>query len=139
MERSLVRAGSESGRKVSEDVIRHYIIHRDRLLRALSCSGTLTGPDLTPLHPRHTPHGTGLSSILPLPIVELAGKMVRDSVYHLSDSLTQIQAVCQYFLRGACKFGGECRNEHPQNGDRRSAFGGKSPVALHSLGSLITL
>ncbi|KAH9994138.1 hypothetical protein BJV74DRAFT_832241 [Russula compacta] len=32
--------------------------------------------------------------------------------------------VCQYFLRGTCKFGNQCRNEHPQNvqADRRSTF-----------------
>ncbi|KAI0000052.1 hypothetical protein BJV77DRAFT_976087 [Russula vinacea] len=36
--------------------------------------------------------------------------------------------VCQFFLRGACKFGDQCRNEHPQNGqpDRRSAFSGST-------------
>jgi hypothetical protein len=65
--------------------------------------------------------------------------MVRDSVCYLNDSLTHIQAVCQFFLRGACKFGDKCHNEHPQNGERRSAFGGKSSVALHCLGSLISL
>ncbi|KAF8265138.1 hypothetical protein EI94DRAFT_375706 [Lactarius quietus] len=37
-------------------------------------------------------------------------------------------AVCQFFLRGSCKFGDQCRNEHPQGGqgDRRSALGGSS-------------
>ncbi|KAN0126678.1 hypothetical protein V8E52_000318 [Russula decolorans] len=35
-------------------------------------------------------------------------------------------AVCQFFLRGACKFGDKCHNEHPQNGERRSAFGGST-------------
>ncbi|KAI0303905.1 hypothetical protein BC826DRAFT_980308 [Russula brevipes] len=37
-------------------------------------------------------------------------------------------AVCQYFLRGTCRFGDQCRNEHPQTGqaDRRSVFGGST-------------
>jgi len=45
---------------------------------------------------------------------------------HHNQLLTTGQVVCQYFLRGACKFGSQCRNEHPQNaqGDRRSAIGG---------------
>ncbi|TFY81678.1 hypothetical protein EWM64_g2340 [Hericium alpestre] len=33
-------------------------------------------------------------------------------------------AVCQFFLRGTCRFGDQCRNEHPQN--RGSAFGNSS-------------
>ncbi|KAH9179516.1 hypothetical protein EDB89DRAFT_487753 [Lactarius sanguifluus] len=34
--------------------------------------------------------------------------------------------VCQYFLRGSCKFGTQCRNEHPQGGqgDRRPPLSG---------------
>ena len=71
--------------------------------------------------------------------VKLVEKMVRDFVCYLDYSLTQIQVVCQFFLRGACKFGDQCRNEHPQNGDRRSAFGGQSSVALHCPGSSISL
>ncbi|KAN0132525.1 hypothetical protein V8E53_009541 [Lactarius tabidus] len=36
--------------------------------------------------------------------------------------------VCQYFLRGSCKFGDQCRNEHPQGGqgERRSALSGST-------------
>jgi hypothetical protein len=43
-----------------------------------------------------------------------------------------MQVVCQFFLRGTCKFGNQCRNEHPQNaqGDRRSAFGGEPSIAF---------
>ncbi|KAJ3574690.1 hypothetical protein NP233_g1601 [Leucocoprinus birnbaumii] len=34
-------------------------------------------------------------------------------------------AVCQYFLRGQCRFGDSCRNEHPAN-PRQSGFGNQS-------------
>ena len=85
---------------------------------------------------RTTPHRFEFNSAH---TVKLAEKMVRDFVCYLNDSLTQIQVVCQFFLRGSCKFGDQCRNEHPQNGDRRSAFGGQSSVALHCLGSSISL
>ncbi|KIM35004.1 hypothetical protein M413DRAFT_449956, partial [Hebeloma cylindrosporum] len=33
--------------------------------------------------------------------------------------------VCQFFLRGTCKFGDSCRNEHPAN-PQQSTFGGSS-------------
>ena len=95
---------------------------------------TVYGPDLTA--DRVSPHVLVRVQLCPYS-VKPAEKMVRDSVCHLSDPLTQIQVVCQFFLRGACKFGDECRNEHPLNGDRRSAFGGKSPVTLHCLGPSI--
>ena len=29
--------------------------------------------------------------------------------------LTFVQPVCQYFLRGECRFGDKCKYEHPQN------------------------
>ena len=53
--------------------------------------------------------------------------MVGNPVCLANNSLTHTQVVCQFFLRGTCKFGDQCRNEHPQNvqSDRRSAFGGK--------------
>ena len=35
-----------------------------------------------------------------------------------------LQVVCQYFLRGTCRFGNACRNEHPRDGQKQgSAFG----------------
>ena len=33
------------------------------------------------------------------------------------------QVVCQYFLKGQCRFGDSCRNEHPANA-RQSGSGG---------------
>ncbi|TFK94893.1 hypothetical protein K466DRAFT_119297 [Polyporus arcularius HHB13444] len=32
-------------------------------------------------------------------------------------------AVCQFYLRGTCKFGNNCRNEHPRDGPRQGGFG----------------
>ncbi|KAF9528035.1 hypothetical protein CPB83DRAFT_836171 [Crepidotus variabilis] len=37
----------------------------------------------------------------------------------------RINPVCQFFLRGQCKFGDSCRNEHPAD-SRQSGFGGNS-------------
>lgn len=34
--------------------------------------------------------------------------------------------VCQFFLRGQCKFGDQCRNEHPQDGKQKSGFGNQT-------------
>ena len=124
MERSLVRTGSESGRKVSEEVIRLYmIILGETLWQADTQTVYRPASDCR----SHLDHETGSSSIFfPYYTVKLAEKMVRDSVLYLNDSPTQIQVVCQFFLRGTCKFGDQCRNEHPQNGDRRSAFANQS-------------
>jgi len=36
---------------------------------------------------------------------------------------TYFQVVCQFFMRGSCRFGNNCRNEHPQ---RQSGFGSTS-------------
>jgi len=36
---------------------------------------------------------------------------------------TYFQVVCQFFMRGSCRFGNSCRNEHPQ---RQSGFGSAS-------------
>ncbi|KDQ64045.1 hypothetical protein JAAARDRAFT_144449 [Jaapia argillacea MUCL 33604] len=36
--------------------------------------------------------------------------------------------VCQYFLRGTCRFGDNCKNEHPQ-GQRQGGFGSQSWTA----------
>jgi zinc finger (C-x8-C-x5-C-x3-H type) protein len=94
-------------------------------------SPPLTGPDLNttvPSRARHTINQVTVQSAH-----HLAEKMVRGFVCYSNGSLTQIKVVCQFFLRGACKFGNQCRNEHPQNGDRRSTFGGKSSVVLHCL------
>jgi len=93
----------------------------------LSRPGPLTGPDLNTTA-RHTINQVTVQSAH-----NLAEKMVRGFVCYSNGSLTQIKAVCQFFLRGSCKFGNQCRNEHPQNGDRRSTFGGKSSVVLHCL------
>ncbi|KAI0694382.1 hypothetical protein C8T65DRAFT_666804 [Cerioporus squamosus] len=38
-------------------------------------------------------------------------------------------AVCQFFLRGTCKFGNNCRNEHPRDGQRQGGFGNQSWTA----------
>ena len=38
------------------------------------------------------------------------------------------QVVCQYFLKGTCKFGNACRNEHPRDGRTAGAFGSQSFV-----------
>ncbi|KAI9447861.1 hypothetical protein H4582DRAFT_1772106, partial [Lactarius indigo] len=51
--------------------------------------------------------------------------------------------VCQYFLRGSCKFGTQCRNEHPQGGqgDRRPplSFNFQVGVELTPILSLETM
>ncbi|KAI0650889.1 hypothetical protein C8Q79DRAFT_411655 [Trametes meyenii] len=41
--------------------------------------------------------------------------------------------VCQYFLRGTCKFGNNCRYEHPRDGQRQGGFG----MVLFSAGLLV--
>lgn len=35
--------------------------------------------------------------------------------------------VCQYFLAGRCRYGENCRNEHPRGGAQRNLFGGGDP------------
>lgn len=47
------------------------------------------------------------------------------------DSVLSPQAICQFFLRGQCKFGSNCRNEHPKDG-QRSVFGSAcQPLAMY--------
>ncbi|KAF8967465.1 hypothetical protein BDZ97DRAFT_1803446, partial [Flammula alnicola] len=47
-------------------------------------------------------------------------------------------AICQYFLRGQCRFGDTCRNEHPANA-QQSGFGSayttlhRTPMLLNRL------
>lgn len=54
---------------------------------------------------------------------------------HLYD-IIYVQVVCQYFLRGTCKFGDQCRNEHPR--DRAPGFGSKRAIlVLQTLALLI--
>ncbi len=131
-----MRTGSERGCKVSEDVIRLYITTvkglRDWKLAVSLPPRTVDRPG--PEHNR-TVHGARhmINQVTVQSAHNLAEKMVRGFVCYSNGSLTQIKAVCQFFLRGSCKFGNQCRNEHPQNGDRRSTFGGKSSVVLHCL------
>ncbi|OBZ70306.1 Nucleoporin-like protein 2 [Grifola frondosa] len=40
--------------------------------------------------------------------------------------------VCQYFLRGQCKFGTSCRNDHPRDAQRAGGFGNQSWTAGNS-------
>ncbi|KAH7907520.1 hypothetical protein BJ138DRAFT_488074 [Hygrophoropsis aurantiaca] len=40
--------------------------------------------------------------------------------------------VCQYFLRGQCRYGKECRNEHPVDQQRQGGFGNQSWTASSS-------
>ena len=54
----------------------------------------------------------------------------RHPVSWSTNSLTRTQAVCQFYLRGACKFGNECRNEHPQNAQTDRRFASKSLEAF---------
>lgn len=35
-----------------------------------------------------------------------------------------IKGVCQFYLRGQCKFGNSCRNDHPANPQQGGGFGG---------------
>ena len=39
--------------------------------------------------------------------------------------------MCQYYLRGTCKFGNSCRNEHPRDGQRQGGFGSACIVLPH--------
>lgn len=83
----------------------------------LRCPGPLTGRD--------APHGFNSAHTL-------CGNDGARLARYSNESLTQTQVVCQYFLRGACRYGDRCHNEHPQNvqPDRRPAFGGGSSVAF---------
>ena len=74
MERSLVRTGSESGRKVSKEVIRLYIIHSERVQDKAPPAPDRLRPGFDHSH-FHT--GFEFNSAH---TVKLAEKMVRDSV-----------------------------------------------------------
>lgn len=47
------------------------------------------------------------------------------------------QVVCPYFLKGTCRYGNNCRNEHPREGQRQGGFGSASCYCLSDFCRLV--